>query len=71
MAKVSYFMYIGILFACMSVYHLCAESSWRPEEGNDFSGTEVTDNCKIPHGCCKLNLGTVVYKQIHRPMEQN
>lgn len=39
--------------ACMC---LCAPHKyrylWRPEEGIQSTGTEVTDGC----GCCKLNL---------------
>lgn len=34
------------------VQYLC-----RPEEGEDYSGSGVTDGCALPCGCYKLNPG--------------
>lgn len=47
-------MCVGILPACMSVYHLCARCSERPEENIRFPGTGVTDGYELLCGCWKL-----------------
>lgn len=39
---------MGILFACMSVHHLCVWWPRRPEEAIGSPGTGVTDSCKPP-----------------------
>lgn len=41
--------------SCVSVYHLHAWCSKRPEEGIVFPGTEITDSCEQPCGCWQSN----------------
>jgi hypothetical protein len=35
----------------MSVYHMCGQCLWRPEEGIGSPGTRVTDSCRTSCGC--------------------
>ena len=48
---------MGVLFACLSMYHVCAWCLWWPEEGIGSPGTGVTDSCELPCGCWELNPG--------------
>ena len=41
------FVCMGILPGYIFVYHMPAWCPWRPEEGVESSGTEVTDGCYI------------------------
>ena len=47
-------MCMGVLPACRSACHMCAQ--W-PEEGFRFPGTGVTAHGKPPHGCWELSQG--------------
>lgn len=38
-----YFMRMGVLLACMSMYNMCARCPQKPEEGVTPSGTGVPD----------------------------
>lgn len=42
----AYFYCMNGLIACMSVYHLCAWSLWRSQEGTRSLGTGVTGGCE-------------------------
>ena len=50
-------------FPCRSVLSplglctVCVQCLWRSEEGVRSPEIRVTDNCELPHGCWKLNLG--------------
>jgi hypothetical protein len=46
-----YFMCVGILLVCMSLYHVCAVSSDTRREGVRFPGTAVTEHCEPPCAC--------------------
>ena len=49
---------MGVLHACMSVYHLHAWYPQRPEDGFRSPETGVAGACELlPYGCWKLNLG--------------
>lgn len=49
--------YVYECFACMHVYHVHVECSWRSEQGIGFPGTAVIDDCEAPCGRWELNLG--------------
>lgn len=42
---------MDVLPANMSVHHIQARCSPKPEEGVRFTGNGVIDNCKLPCGC--------------------
>ena len=48
------FMFMCVLPVCMSVYHVHAGCSRRPEEGIKSSGTEVIDSCELPCRCWEI-----------------
>lgn len=48
-------MYISVLLTCMYAHYVCALCFWRPEEGNRYPRTRVTNCCR----CWELNLGPV------------
>lgn len=50
-------MHMRVLPEPLSVYHVSAWSSRRPEEGVGSSATGVTDDCEPLCGCLELNLG--------------
>lgn len=55
--KIYYFMCKGILFACMSMYYLCAMCPQKPEEEDiGFPWMGVLGSCELAHRCWELNL---------------
>lgn len=50
-------MYLGILPAFMSVYHVCNLFPRRSEKGISGSGTRVVDACEPLCGCWEPNIG--------------
>lgn len=44
------FMCITVLFACIYMYHVCALSPPKPEEGVAYSRTAVKDGCHVNAG---------------------
>ena len=44
------FICIRVLCTCLSVYHMNAWFSWRPEDGITSPGAGVTNGCERPHG---------------------
>jgi hypothetical protein len=58
------FLFMGVLPACMSVYHVHA---WCPqwlEEGIGSPGTRITDDFELLCGCWELNLGSLEEQQV-------
>ena len=45
--------------ACVYLSTTYMQCPQRPEEGVRSPGTEVTDGFEPPHGCWKLNLGSL------------
>lgn len=58
------FMHISILSVYIYVHYMCAWYLWGPEEGIRSLGIGVTDGCKPPCGCWKLNLGSLEEKSV-------
>lgn len=46
------FTCMGVLFACIRVYHVYAQCIQKPEEGFGSPATGITVGCKPPCGCC-------------------
>ena len=46
---------MSVLPGCLSMHHLCARCSWRPEEGVRSPRSGVTNGCEAPCGCRELN----------------
>lgn len=55
-------MPMGILLACISVFHLSAWTIKKPEKGTISHGTRVIDENDPPYGCTGLNLGPLEKK---------
>lgn len=49
-------MYVGVLPAYMSMYHMHAQCLQRPEESIRFPGSRVIYGCKLACGCWDSNL---------------
>lgn len=48
--------HMGILLACMFMFHTCAQCLRKPEEDTGFLGTRVIGDCKLPCGFWELKL---------------
>lgn len=59
---------MGISPARMSVYHMCAWCSRRPEESIGSPGTRVTHNCELPHKCWDFNLDPLEEQPFLQPL---
>lgn len=46
----------SFMIVCLYVYHVYC-NLWRPKGGTRSSGNRITEECELPHGCWKLNLG--------------
>jgi hypothetical protein len=51
-------MCMDVLSTCMTVYHLYAWSTWRPEEDTRCPVTKVMDICETQSESWELNLGS-------------
>lgn len=50
-------MCMGVFPICISMHHVHASCSMRPEEGVRSPGTWITDSCEVPGRWWELNLG--------------
>jgi hypothetical protein len=55
--KNNYFMCLGVLLACISVYHLCARSPERTEKSIRLPGTGIPESHETPCGGWEVNSG--------------
>lgn len=58
-----YFIWMGVLSACVSVHHVCAVPSGA-EKGISSSGTGVVDGCELPCRCQEPNSGPPEDQQV-------
>lgn len=62
-----YFMYTGILPACLFVHHIWIWCPQRPEESIELSGTGIKDVYELQYGLWELNLGSLEETQCSLP----
>lgn len=59
-----YFMFMGILRTCTSVFQVFAWCSGGPEENTGCPGTGLTEGSELPSGCWELSLGPLVEQPV-------
>ena len=55
---------MSVLHASMYTHHFWAWYPWKPEEGNGYPGTRITDGCELPCWYCESKLGPLIKQSV-------